>query len=388
MLDRWILVAPRGDDAGGHRGPRRLRAARRRRRRSPRSSTTCPTGTCAGHAGGSGAPIPTRRARTPSPPTRPCSRSSPRWRCPARAALPVPRRPPLPRPRARRDADASVHLADWPRPTPRRRRRGARGADGRRPRARLPRPGGARRGRGQGPPAARGARSSSCRSVASRPPTGIVEDELNVDRLEYCDGALRRAHLRARARTSGPSARGSASAVKELPRGAAPASTRSRLARAARGGRRRSSCRSSSDVVELTRRRRSSCGCAPRAASRSRATAPRWSRSTSSSPTTCAGAGCCATSSDRSRTCARARASTSPTAIELYLDRLRRPATGSTTLAREVLADEVVIGSGRGRGRGRWSSTTSATRAPGSRGARRARSAWRAARRGRALARR
>ena len=145
---------------------------------------------------------------------------------------------------------------------------------------------------------------------APRPPDGIVEDELNVDRLDYGSelADVLTFEVVPNFRAVGPRL---GEAVKEL-RAALAGLDPMAVSAALDEGR--------PVVVTLStgdrRARRptsSSCGCAARAASRSAATAPRWSRSTWRSPTTWPGAGSCATWCARSRTCARARASTSPT---------------------------------------------------------------------------
>ena len=81
--------------------------------------------------------------------------------------------------------DDSVHLADWPVGEPRAPRRRARGVDGGGATPDVARSRGARRRRESRSANPSRARWSSCRRASSMPPAGIVEDELNVDELEY-----------------------------------------------------------------------------------------------------------------------------------------------------------------------------------------------------------
>ena len=85
-------IAPGGDGGGGDRRPRGLRHPGRRPDAGVASSTTCPTGTCAGHGPGSG--------RRPTPAPSPPSTSALSTRGQAAGAVhPVRGRRDLPRPR-------------------------------------------------------------------------------------------------------------------------------------------------------------------------------------------------------------------------------------------------------------------------------------------------
>ena len=181
------------------------------------------------------------------------------------------------------------------------------------------------------------------------PPAGVVEDELNVDRVEAIGelGDVLAYELVPNFKLLGPrlGARVQAAAGGHELGGRHGRGGRS--GRRATGGGRRSTTAPSSSAGT-----RSSCGCGPRPASPSPATGPRWWPSTWPSTTTSVGGAWPVRSSATCRTCARPPASRSPTgSISTW--------SGSTTssplfdtVAREVLARSIVdhpAAGGRGR---------------------------------------
>ena len=186
MLDRWVLSRLDGDDAavtGALDGYEPLAAAdgdRRARRRRLQLVRAPVAAQVLAHGPRRAALRHARRARDAARGARP-------RRGAARPALPVPRRPPLRGAAATPRADDSVHLVDWPDGRPMRSIDA--GLEAQMAVARelvsLGRAARAEAGVKVRQPLAARARLPPRRHRA--PPRGIVEDELNVDRIEYSD---------------------------------------------------------------------------------------------------------------------------------------------------------------------------------------------------------
>ncbi len=196
------------------------------------------------------------------------------------------------------DESASVHLADWPSPDESRRDEALEASmDVARRLTSLGRAARAEAGVKVRQPLARA--MVFLPPDAAMPPAGVVEDELNVDAVEYGTelAEVLSFEIVPNFRAVGPRL---GEAVKEL-RAALASLDPVAVADALESG----------AAVEVTLStgtfstwapRTSSCACAARRATRCRATGERSSRSTSPSPTTSCAAGTCATWCARSRT--------------------------------------------------------------------------------------